>query len=556
MDIRSLISKLDNIEDLNRRPVKENISLDDVTAAEKAAADEASAKKSKGGFFGFTANDPQTAGDIALAKLAASNNLPGLFNSKGEFVVAVNKRMDLDPMGQSASTPVQKAPPTPSDWEPLAQLGLVPQNAKGPAGLTDFLSGGKTGQQFSSGAVDKSRGVRQDNVINDLISKATPLLDKLEKQYAQQKESVSYTSGIARALAESIGYELSERPMPGMPGVNKAQAVRSNAPTSGGDEDQEMKQLADIMNQLSDIEGNPKVTPLQDRYAKLLTAVDASKKPAQSATPVPGEKDTGAKDPGTIDPNKLKRFKDLLAKAKQAKAKADSANAPGSAAGAANPLKNDPITANALPRKDGPVAKENMSESEIIAKLRQQLENIENGTAKNTEVDEVIGAALRGISALGRGAKNAFKNFSRGVKSPTVTPLPNVGKATNVQFKGPSGSFKAGQAVARNPGKTSLATGVAGAGVGYTLGNKPGEDPAATIADTEKKPNQSATPTPGAGTSPAASSPAASDTGTIGSLDKAESDELMALEKELGGQMGRLPELDNALLDYEALTKK
>jgi hypothetical protein len=501
MDIRSLISKLDNIEDLNRQPVKENISLDDVTAAEKAAADEASAKKSKGGWSGFTANDPQTAGDIALAKLAASNNLPGLFNSKGEFVVADNKRMDRGPMGQPASTPVQKAPPTPSDWEPLAQMGLVPQNAKGPAGLTNFLSGGKAGQQFASGAVDKSRDVRQQKVISDLVAKATPLLDKLEQKYAQQKESISYTSGIARALAESIGYDLSEV----SPEVAKAQAA-SNTPAPGGDEDQEMKQLADIMNQLSDIENDPKVKALQDRYAKLLTAVDASKKPAQSATPAtdsPSTQDltTAAGASGEAVGKKLQRFKDLLAKVKEKQSKTKTASAPGAgavaggAAGAANPLKNDPITASALPRKDGPIAKENMSESEIIAKLRQQLENIENGTAKDTEVDEVLGAALRGIGALGKGIMNVGKNFAGGLKGAATSG----GRTATGQFAKASAPAKmantAGKAIAKNPGKTSLATGVAGAGLGYALGGKPG-DPSTTVVDTNKKPNQSATPVP------------------------------------------------------------
>jgi hypothetical protein len=398
-------------------------------------------------------------------------------------------------------------------------------------------------------------------VIADLVKQATPLLDKLEQKYSSvKKESFNYTSGIARALAESVGYELTDAVSPE---VTKAQAASNS--TSPEIEDPDLKALANIMNQLSDIENDPKVKPLQDRYAALLNAVDTAKKAAsQSATPTPG---TGSKDPGTIDPNKLKRFKELLAKAKD-KAKsgavaggAAAGGAAGAALGAANPLKNDPISANALPRKDGPVAKESLSESEIIARLRQQLENIENRGADDEQVDEFIGSAIRGLGALGKGAMSMGKNFMGGLKGAATTG----GRTATGQFakagKGAKMANTAGKAISKNPVKTSLATGVAGAGLGYALGGKPG-DPSTTVVDTDPKPNQSATPTPrpnagaGAAAGGAADADAASNTGLIGALDQAESDELLALEKELGVHMGRLPELDNALLDYEALTKQ
>jgi hypothetical protein len=317
-------------------------------------------------------------------------------------------------------------------------------------------------------------------------------------------------------------------------------------------QDPDLKTLAGIMNQLSDIENDATVTPLQDRYAALLNAVDAAKTaPSQSATPAPG---AGSKDPGTIDPNKLKRFKELLAKAKakgNTTAGAAAGGAAGAALGAANPLKNDPISANALPRKDGPVAKESLSESEIIARLRQQLENIENRGANDEQVDEFIGSAIRGLGALGKGAMSMGKNFMGGLKGAATTG----GRTATGQFakagKGAKMANTAGKAISKNPVKTSLATGVAGAGLGYALGGKPG-DPSATIADAPAtKPAQSATPKPDNST---AGGPTAG--GPIGSLDQAESDELLALEKELGVHMGRLPELDNALLDYEALTKQ
>jgi hypothetical protein len=106
----------------------------------------------------------------------------------------------------------------------------------------------------------------------------------------------------------------------------------------------------------------------------------------------------------------------------------------------------------------------------------------------------VLGAALRGIGALGKGAMSMGKNFMGGLKGAATTG----GRTATGQFakagKGAKMANTAGKAISKNPVKTSLATGVAGAGLGYALGGKPGEDPTTTIADTNKKPNQSATP--------------------------------------------------------------
>jgi hypothetical protein len=404
-------------------------------------------------------------------------------------------------------------------------------------------------------------------VIADLVKQATPLLDKLEQKYSSvKKESFNYTSGIARALAESVGYELTDAVSPE---VTKAQAASNS--TSPEIEDPDLKALANIMNQLSDIENDPKVKPLQDRYAALLNAVDTAKKAAtsQSATPAPG-----AKDPGTIDPNKLKRFKELLAKAKaKDKVKSDaggaaSGGAAGAALGAANPLKNDPISANALPRQDGPVAKESLSESEIIARLRQQLENIENRGADDKQVDEFIGSAIRGLGALGKAVKTGFTGAPVATGKLTKSGAPQMTSQGSQKFAKAlaarpgleRGAYGLGKAVKANPGKTALATGVAGAGLGYAASGGSGGDPT-TVADTPTaRPTQSGTPQPVSTGAPAADDQTAggpgAGSGLIGALDQAESDELLALEKELGVHMGRLPELDSALLDYEALTKK
>lgn len=522
MDIRSLISKLDNIESLTK--IREAGD-----PAEYARAQAQMAKLEKAAQY--TGDD-----EIVRSRMGLPPKLPPIEQWDGK-------------MPQPTGKP---------DW--FAKLGSgfkIDRDEKGSfKGVTSNATGAQD-DAIAANKADDERTASQKAFIADLVKQATPLLDKLEQKYSSvKKESFNYTSGIARALAESVGYELTDSA--GASSEGNAGEAEAKAAMSAQDPD--LKTLAGIMNQLSDIENDATVTPLQDRYAALLNAVDAAKTaPSQSATPAPG---AGSKDPGTIDPNKLKRFKELLAKAKakgNTTAGAAAGGAAGAALGAANPLKNDPISANALPRKDGPVAKESLSESEIITRLRQQLENIENRGADDEQVDEFIGSAIRGLGALGKAVKTGFTGAPVATGKLTKSGAPQMTSQSSQKFAKAMaarpglerGAYGLGKAVKANPGKTALATGVAGAGLGYALGGKPGEDPTTQLLQNLKKPNQSATPKPDNST---AGGPTAG--GPIGSLDQAESDELLALEKELGVHMGRLPELDNALLDYEALTKQ
>ena len=149
MNFRDLVTRLDLIEDAG-------LTLATVQAAEQAAKEKASVEKAKGGWTGFTSWDPKTAGNIAIAKLAQQNRLEGLFNSEGDFIIAYGDNEWSSKEGQSPRT----APPTPEDWKPLASLGLIPDNAKGPAGLTDWLTGGKSKEEFDA-VKQQSAGVRQ-----------------------------------------------------------------------------------------------------------------------------------------------------------------------------------------------------------------------------------------------------------------------------------------------------------------------------------------------------------------------------------------------------------
>ncbi len=151
MNFRDLVTRLDLIEDAG-------LTLATVQAAEQAAKEKASVEKAKGGWSGFTSWDPKTAGNIAIAKLAQQNKLEGLFNSEGDFIIAYGDNEWSSKEGQSPLS----APPTPEYWKPLASLGLIPDNAKGPAGLTNWLTGGKSQNEFDA-AKQQSAGVRQAN---------------------------------------------------------------------------------------------------------------------------------------------------------------------------------------------------------------------------------------------------------------------------------------------------------------------------------------------------------------------------------------------------------
>ena len=144
MNFRELINKLDHINEA------EGLTLQSIAAIEKAAMEKASTEKSKGGWTGFTTWDPRVAGNIALAKLAQQNNFEGLFNSEGDFVIAYGDRTWSSNSELHPGENPRIAPPSPDDWKPLAAKGLVPQNAKGPSGLINWMSSGGAQKGFDA----------------------------------------------------------------------------------------------------------------------------------------------------------------------------------------------------------------------------------------------------------------------------------------------------------------------------------------------------------------------------------------------------------------------
>lgn len=461
MDLQKLIARMDQIE--SRPSLQEALTLADVSAAEKQASDAAAAVKQKGGFASFTGWDPKTAGDIALSGLATQNGLPGLMNSKGEFVVA----------GDGKEKP-KIAPPNGDDTKALQAAGLISGNAQGPSGLANFLSGGKAQTEFGAKKQDsmKTNATNTSNaMIKDIIPKITALLDKAEQEAGGVKETISFSSGIAKALAEGLGYHLKEGAM---------------------------EELAPLMQQVADIE-DPALKPLQDRYAALLNKPAAgATTPGQTATPTPGGPSsqdlTGAAgEAGEAVGKKLQRFKELLAKA-SSKGSATQTATP--AAGGKDPLAADPISANAKPKEES-----RLSEAEKYAALRDRLLMIE------TRVDEGPLDFAKGIYNAGKGMYQAAKTGFSG--APVATgKLTKAGAAQmtgqgSKQFakqlaKAPAAqraAYNTAKVVKANP-KTAIAGATAlGAGAAYALSGD-AKKPEADVVTPPKVPGQTGTPVP------------------------------------------------------------
>lgn len=474
MDIRSLISKLDSIQALN-----EALTLDQVTAA--VGQEKSEQKRAQ-----------------ILMTMAQKENLPGLYDPvSGYFVSAMP---DREPM-TNREKPRISATASKSSDQKLAQLGLVPQNASTSTFLGRMFRGDQKGQ-YDLDTKQTSRDARLQQLIADLVGKAGPLLDKLEKKYAAPTSESRFTSGIARALAESIGYDLFEAEAP----ASSSYTGQAATPAAPAEEDPDLKALQAIMMQLNDI-SDPKVEPIKDRYAALLQMMDTTKKAAADKEKQAADTKNAQAEADALTREGLKkkiaRLKELLDKQKAKKggitpgqnARDDLLARQGSTT---DPLARDDATKNALPKG---MTIENLSESEIIARLRKQLEDIENRIDEGDDIDENVFQAIgQGV----KGAVNVGRNFIGGIGGRAATgtvrsadELAAAQKATNAarkaagkkpltkaqqaqQAKAGIGAVNpaskaarvantAGQAIRANPVKTALATAAGGAAIGYGL---------------------------------------------------------------------------------------
>ena len=199
MNFRELINKLDQITE-----AESTLTLQSIAAVEKAAMDKAVAEKAKGGWTGFTGWDPRSAGNIALATLAQQNNFEGLFNSEGDFVIAYGTRTWSSTPGESP----RRAPPTPDDWKPLAARGLIPQNANGPAELTNWLTLGGAKKEFdavkkqSADAAAPFMATQAPKILGDDEGAKMTQLEGLVDQYLKLKADIK--TGVKKVQAAKV----------------------------------------------------------------------------------------------------------------------------------------------------------------------------------------------------------------------------------------------------------------------------------------------------------------------------------------------------------------
>ena len=230
MNFRELINKLDQINEA------EELTLQSIAAVEKAAMDKAVAEKAKGGFSGFAAWDPRSAGNIALAKLAQQNNFEGLFNSEGDFVVAYgNKTWSSNSEMHPGENP-RIAPPTPDDWKPLAAKGLIPQNAKGPAGLTNWLTSGGAQKEFD--AVKKQSA----DVAGGTVAGASPAQGAKVSSADEEAKMTQLEGLVDQYLKLKAGIKTGTKPVKGPEGktepekkaeIDQTKKVDQTEPSNG-----------------------------------------------------------------------------------------------------------------------------------------------------------------------------------------------------------------------------------------------------------------------------------------------------------------------------------
>ena len=291
MDIKNIIARL--------RQINEALSLQDVQAAEKQAMDAAAAKKKSGGWGGFTTLDPVTAGNDALAALAAKSGLPGLMNSKGEFVVAQG-----DAEFHSKPNSPRTAPPNRDDTLALQKLGLIPSNAQGPSGLANMLTRGDAEREFQASKTDSAR-TGATNTSNEFIKRRLGQLKNLVARIrskgaaaggatpgapAQSGKSVmkpptqaqtqgwdvpgvnivkeSIHSSLSNILKEEFGYDLSEKVTLGT-GPVVQQDIGNGITINVGQYQKEVALIRKIMAELADIDDPEVIAALQDAQAAL-----------------------------------------------------------------------------------------------------------------------------------------------------------------------------------------------------------------------------------------------------------------------------------------------
>jgi len=183
MDLRSLINKLDTIE--QRKLLQESEQILSEKVRLRYADVEAVAKQYP---------TDEVARGQALAKLAKDNGLPGLFDPVSRELV--NPDGSLSTFKGADEATVQR----------LEQWGLLPQGAKTSSWLGFRGQDQKTAMGANQTAQSRDALTDKANALMDKAVAAAVAPSPASSQAGMKNESIMRTSGIASALMEEFGY--------------------------------------------------------------------------------------------------------------------------------------------------------------------------------------------------------------------------------------------------------------------------------------------------------------------------------------------------------------
>jgi hypothetical protein len=302
MDIRAILNKLDTVV------LAEAITIKDVEAAVAGKKDE------------------QERANI-LNDLAWKHKLPGLYDPISGYFV----RKQSAPAGMGdGKLSIAATASTGADKE-LADLGLVPQNAKTSTALGRMFRGDDKGEHDSAvkGASDKVNKDRQTGEIKaEKLPKLKALVDKLKA--ASGSSGSSTNAGTGLKLPGMTGTSPSAGGLK-LGGLGEGSIFESllkefqdeivnveeeTPPATGGKNKDLVIQIQAMVDELKTIEGDKDIdTAIADAEAAIKADADAEKAAAATA----GAGGSGAQSAvatGGDKEAKLKRIKELLAKAK------------------------------------------------------------------------------------------------------------------------------------------------------------------------------------------------------------------------------------------------
>lgn len=492
-------------------------------------------------------NNEQDRANI-LNDLAWKNNLPGLYDPvSGYFIAKQSQPVGGYGQGYNISATGSKDADT-----KLAQLGLVPKNAKTSSALGKFFgtSGDEYDKQVQTANQEVIAKQEREELIKTSTAKLAELLKKLVDTLGQEKkfkdavaaqiakqtagqaakptQTKESTTSIAASLVESFGYKTEQQTDEGIgAAVGKlgARALPGVGLALGASDAWDRIKAGDYTGAaLAGVGGVAGLVPGVGTAAQLgLMGVNAGRDKARTGSFFPGEdeiKMAVARDQGSqaakpsASANKLQQLQKIIG------ATPDGIMGPETKSKLQAWQQKQGISADGMP---GPETyakagiKENKSMkslAEQIKDLQQKLESLDqpideyyvdednnfyNSLGEQIEMDEGI------WDNIVKGGAKLFKGIGQGFKNPGVRNIPNLSTAQRVGANvGTVGNkvAKGGKAVtdvvSKNPAKSTAAAAAGGAALGYGLS---GGDQTGGSAGGAAKPTTQSGSSTGSGTS-------------------------------------------------------